>query len=124
MIDGQFRNVAGALPGVSQVELLDRLIFRVKGVNFATEHWPERGMAVVKLLPEDHARLTADLPAARREPGTRGRNGVVVLDLAGVDDDALVDILTAAWRRAYAEATGAVSIAAQAVQTPRPVAQS
>lgn len=100
MIDSRLRGHALALPGVSEKTLLERSMFQVRGRTFATESWPEPGWAVVKLPLAEQRRLCALSIAVKPEP-ERGPTGVTLLRLVGINEELLVDVLTAAWRLAY-----------------------
>jgi len=96
------RAQAMALPGVTEKVLLERSVFQVRGRPFATENWPEPGWAVVKLPLDAQRRLSAASLAVKPE-AERGAAGVTLLRLTAIDDDLLLDVLTAAWGLAYGE---------------------
>lgn len=87
--------------GVRARTVLDAVQFRIGGKTFATLGWPAPGWAVVKLTPRDQAWALSICESATVEPGRRRKSGVTLVRLKGVDEGAMAEILTLAWREAY-----------------------
>ena len=73
--------------------------------TFATIGWPEVGWAVVKLAPRDQQGLVKASPAITAEPGPRGKKGVTLVHLDGINEALASRVLQAAWRNAGAAET-------------------
>lgn len=72
--------------------------FRVAGRIFATL-WVEEDRVVLRLAPDDQARLIAAEPDLFAEiPGAWGRRGWTNLDLDACEEEILREGLLAAWR--------------------------
>jgi hypothetical protein len=84
--------------------------FRVNGRIFATLH-PDLESGMVKLTPEQQEALVRAHPSAfAPENGAWGRQGCTAVRIAAVDDEALGEAITLAWR----------TLAASPIRTRRP----
>ncbi len=77
----------------------------VHGRTFATVGWPQPGWAVVKLSPQDQRGFVATHEAIAPEPGYRGRKGVTLVRLGGVNDGVAARLLVSAWQLALSSPT-------------------
>jgi hypothetical protein len=73
--------------------------FRVRNKIFATLGYPDDGGGVVKLTPEQQARLVRGEPRVFAPvPGGWGRRGSTTVNLAAATTVAVLPALVAAWR--------------------------
>lgn len=95
----QFRRMALRLPGSSEQSHMGHPDFRVGGRIFATLDYPGEGWAMVKLLPEQQARLVAAQPESFLPvKGNWGRNGCTNVRLTATNARELKPALETAWR--------------------------
>ena len=94
----RFRRIALALEGAIEGAHMGHPDFRVDKRIFASLHaGDETGM--VKLTPDQQATFIEDHPRAfTPEAGAWGRSGCTRVVLKAVDEDALGEALTLAWR--------------------------
>ena len=112
MTPDAFRSLALSFPNTREAAVLGSQEFRVKDRAFATLGWPQAGLAVVRLSPDDQSRFMAQARGLSPEPGGRGKRGVTRLRLAELDAPTLAPILKAAWQAVAdgpANRTGSVS---------------
>jgi len=101
-----FRRIALGLKGALEAAHMDHPDFRVNGRIFATLHH-DRKVGMVKLTPEQQQAFIRDQPAAfKPENGAWGRQGCTAVLLEAVDEDALGEALTLAWRNVAATRAG------------------
>lgn len=94
----QFRRIALALEGAWEGAHMGHPDFRIDKRIFASLH-PGDETGMVKLTPDQQATFIEDHPKAfAPEAGAWGRNGCTRVVLASVDEDALGEALTLAWR--------------------------
>ena len=92
------RALALLLPEVVEAAHQGHPDFRLGGRIFATL-WVEEERVVLRLTPDDQARVIADAPDLFAPvPGAWGRRGWTSLDQWDVDEAALRAVLLAAWR--------------------------
>jgi hypothetical protein len=77
--------------------VLDATQFRIGGKAFATMGWPAAGWAVVKIAPSRQAWALSLSEGVAPEPGRRRKAGIVLLQLAAIDEAVAVDLLATAW---------------------------
>lgn len=96
--ESDFRRLALGLTDVVEAAHMGHPDFRAGGRIFATLKGDgEHGM--VKLSPEQQARILATHPAAfSPESGAWGRQGCTRVRLEAVDEETLGEMLTLAWR--------------------------
>ena len=101
-----FSTLAARLGAAVQVRpVLDSTEFRGGGRAFATLGWPEAGRAGGKLSPRDQAAALALSDTVMIDP-KRSRNlGVTLGRLRRIDEDAMAQVLTAAFGEAYVRAS-------------------
>lgn len=100
MTEDDFRKIALAMKDAVEGAHMDHPDFRVNGRIFATLH-PDRVRGMVKLTPEQQQSFVRDQPAAfKPESGAWGRQGCTAVVLKAVDEEALGEALTLAWRNA------------------------
>jgi hypothetical protein len=93
-----FRRIALALDGVIEGAHMGHPDFRVDKRIFASLHH-ENQFGMVKLTPDQQASFIEDHPTAfAPEAGAWGRSGCTRVILKAVDEDALGEALTLAWR--------------------------
>ena len=96
-----FRRIALGMTGVVESSHMGHPDFRANGRIFASVHGRDRGM--VKLLPEQQARLIAAHPDAFvAESGAWGRQGYTRVLLAHASEDVVGEAMTLAWQDAHA----------------------
>ena len=110
MTADDIRRLALSLPQVEEHPHFDKTSFRVRGKIFATLT-PDEARLMVKLPLEIKATIEAEHPDAFVPlPGAWGCGGSTLLEIAGMPDDKLADLVRLAWRqvapRALAEAQG------------------
>jgi hypothetical protein len=94
----RFRRIALGLEGAVEGAHMGHPDFRVNGRIFATLH-PDLESGMVKLTPEQQdALVRADPSAFAPENGAWGRQGCTAVRIAAVDDEALGEAITLAWR--------------------------
>ena len=97
-----FRRIVLQLDGAVEAAHMGHPDFRVGGRIFATLHRGNKTGAVM-LTPADQRTFLRDHAAAfAPAAGAWGLQGATVVTLAAVDEDALGEALTLAWRRAVA----------------------
>lgn len=102
-----FRRLALALPEVVEGAHMGHPDFRLGGKVFASLDSPREGWAMVRLPIERQAELVASAPDVFvPASGAWGRAGCTHVRLDGVGEDALRDVVRAAWQRLF-EAAGA-----------------
>ena len=103
MTESDFRRIALGMKGAVESAHMDHPDFRVNGRIFATLHH-DRKAGMAKLTPEQQLAFIRDQPAAfKPESGAWGRQGCTAVLLDAVDEDALGEALTLAWRNAAAK---------------------
>jgi cytochrome c553 len=107
-----FSELALRLGAVQAKPILDSIEFRVADRTFATLGWPGTGWVVVRLSITDQQAALAACRACHPEPGPRGKAGVTLVRLGGVDAVVMAKILADAWREAYRRQPGAAAGAA------------
>jgi len=101
MTPEDFRRIALDLPETEERSHMDHPDFRVKGKIFATLGAPDAGWGMVKLKPDEQARLMKSNPDVFvPASGAWGKGGAthVRLGRGGVDKATLRAALLAAWR--------------------------
>jgi len=99
MTPAQFRKMALSLPETAERAHMNHPDFRVAGKIFATLGYPNKEWGMVKLTPEQQARLyEADPDTFIPVKGAWGRRGATNVRLKTVKADALRGALQAAWR--------------------------
>jgi hypothetical protein len=101
MLSGKdFRRIALGMKGAIEGAHMGHPDFRVNNRIFATlRHRDTLGMVV--LAPDEQQRFIQDYPDAfEPERGAWGRSGCTRVQLSGVDEDALGEAMTLAWRTA------------------------
>ncbi len=94
-----FRRIALALPGATEVPHVDRRAFKAR-ITFATLA-PDELTANLRFTAEDQEfRCTTILHGFALVPGGWGRMGWTQLTLAALDQDQLTSALAAAWQLA------------------------
>lgn len=94
----RFRRMALALEGAVEGAHMGHPDFRVDTRIFASLH-DDNQFGMVKLTPDQQAAFLEDHPAAfAPEAGAWGRSGCTRVILKTVDEDALGEALTLAWR--------------------------
>jgi hypothetical protein len=93
-----FRRIALGMTGAVEGAHMKHPDFRVKGKIFATLH-ADDVWGVVKLTPEQQARLVGEHPATfLPESGAWGRQGYTRVRLESADEETLGEALTLAWQ--------------------------
>ena len=105
MTADDFRRIVLGMDGAIESAHMGHPDFRVNGRIFATLHTGgESGM--VKLTPDQQRTFVRDHQKAfRPEAGAWGRQGCTAVKLDAVDEDALGEAVTLAWRNAVAKKT-------------------
>jgi hypothetical protein len=94
----RFRSIALALDGAIEGAHMGHPDFRVDKRIFASLHTNDQ-FGMVKLTPDQQAGFINDHPGAfTPEAGAWGRSGCTRVILSAVDEDALGEALTLAWR--------------------------
>ena len=94
----KFRRLALALEGAIEGAHMGHPDFRIDKRIFASLHSGDQ-FAMVKLTPDQQAMFIEDHPDAfSPEAGAWGRSGCTRVTLKAVDEEALGDALTLAWR--------------------------
>jgi hypothetical protein len=93
----RYRELAMSLPGAEEKSHFEKPDFRVGNKIFAG--FNDKGMAYVKLRPEQQDMLVAAEPALIRPiPGGWGKKGWTLVDQEKADDDLLKSVLHMAWQ--------------------------
>jgi len=93
-----FRSIALSLPEAVEKAHMGHPDFRVGGKIFATLAYPDDSLGMVKLTPEQQAKLVACSPKAFAPvPGGWGRQGSTNVVLASADRAAVKGALELAW---------------------------
>jgi hypothetical protein len=102
-----FRRIALGMEGAIEGAHMGHADFRVDGKIFATLH-ADLEWGMVKLTPAQQDEFVRQYPAAfAPENGAWGRQGCTAVRLAVVDEDAVGEAMTLAWRNGTAgRATG------------------
>ncbi len=99
MTANQFRRAALALPETTEKAHMDHPDFRVSGKIFATLGYPAQGWGMVKLTAEQQHYFLKDHPDAFvPAKGSWGRKGATTVHLKAVNQKALREAISAAWR--------------------------
>lgn len=103
MDERDFRRLALGMKDVVEAEHMGHPDFRVGNRIFATLH-RDRALGTVMLTPEQQAQYLHDYPRAF-EPasGAWGRAGSTTVRLEAIDEEALGEAMTLAWRNAVAK---------------------
>ena len=97
---GDFRRLALSFEGAIERSHMNHPDFRANGRIFATIH-PDDRRGMVKLTPDEQARLVAEHPATfAPENGAWGRQGCTRVEFVGADEETLGNALTLAWQQA------------------------
>ena len=101
MTSARFRRIALGLKDAVELAHHGHPDFRVGGRIFATLGYPDKKWGMVVLTPEQQRRFVRDhsdafVPAA----GAWGEQGSTTVRLGAVDEEALGEALTLAWRNA------------------------
>jgi hypothetical protein len=95
----QFRQIALSLPEAVEIGHMGHPDFRVGGKIFATLGYPDDEWGMVKVTPDQQARLYEAEPAVFVPvKGAWGRHGATSVRLKAVKAEALRNALLAAWR--------------------------
>ena len=101
MTADDFRRIALSFDGAEKSSHMDAADFRVGGRIFATLGYPDKKWGMVVLTPEQQRRFVRDHPAAFvPAAGAWGEQGSTTVRLDAVDEEALGEALTLAWRNA------------------------
>jgi hypothetical protein len=93
-----FRRIALSMPGVVEASHMGHPDFRIGGKIFATLGYPDARWAMVKLEPEQQARLVDARPEVFKPiAGGWGRKGSTTILLSAADTTAIAAALTTAW---------------------------
>jgi len=92
---------SGFGPSVQAKPILEAVQFRVGGKAFATLGWPAAGWAVVKVAPSRQVWALSLSAGVAPEPGRRRKSGIVLIQLAAIDEAVAVDLLADAWSFAH-----------------------
>ena len=100
----QFRRLALELPEAEESVHMGHPDFRVRNRIFATLGYPDQRWGMVKLTPDQQAKLLGVAPEAFRPAADAwGRSGSTVVLLSAVDTAALRPILKWAWENVAAK---------------------
>jgi len=101
-----FRRLALHFEGAIEAAHMGHPDFRVGGKIFATLSYPEQGLGMVKLTPEQQAELVHDQPGVFTPvPGGWGLKGCTHVHLHPATRAVLLPALEAAWRNAMLQAS-------------------
>ena len=99
MTADQFRSLALELPEAVESSHMDHPDFRVHRKIFATLGYPDAGYGMVKLTPEEQARLVRSQPAVFVPVnGGWGLRGATYVRLEAASEETLRHALATAWR--------------------------
>lgn len=94
-----FRRLALELPGAEESSHMGSPDFRLNNQIFATLAAQDRGLGMVKLMPEQQAAFVAEQPKVYLPvPGGWGRGGATHIDLHAASDDQIAGALMTAYR--------------------------
>ena len=120
MTADDFRRIALGMEGAVEAAHMGHPDFRVNGRIIATLH-ADNQYSMVALTAEQQQTFMQDYPAAfSPEAGAWGRQGCTAVRLEVVDDDALGEALTLAWRNGAAKGPPA----RRTVKRARPAAKA
>jgi hypothetical protein len=98
MTPENFRHLALSLPDATEASHMGHPDFRVGGKVFATIGYPDGRYAMLKLTPEQQAKLVAASPEMFTPvPGGWGRRGSTNVILAAASTAAVKSALATAW---------------------------
>jgi hypothetical protein len=98
MTPEKFRQLALSLPDATEASHMGHPDFRVGGKVFATIGYPDARYAMLKLIPEQQAKLVAASPDMFTPvPGGWGRRGSTNVILAAASTAAVKSALAMAW---------------------------
>jgi hypothetical protein len=98
----RFRRLALGMPGAAEGAHMGHPDFRVNGRIFATLHGDGR-FGMVKLTPDQQRLFIQNSPGVfAPESGAWGRQGCTRVTLEAVDEEALGEAMTLAWRNTEA----------------------
>ncbi|SDG52081.1 hypothetical protein SAMN05421505_10512 [Sinosporangium album] len=86
----------GRLPGVEQFEAGDWVALKVRGKGFGYL-WERTETVGLKATIEEQIALVAERPEVFEPQFTAGRFGWVVVHLAGIEADELLELVAEAW---------------------------
>lgn len=110
MTPNAFRRIALGLKGASESAHHGHPDFRVNGRIFATLGYPDRRYGMVTLTPDQQRTRVREHPAAFvPAAGKWGEDGATTVRLDAVDEEALGEALTLAWRNTVAKRPARVS---------------
>lgn len=106
MTSEEFRTLALALPGATEVGHMGHPDFRVGGRIFATLG-PDGSWGMVKLTAEQQASyLRTASESFRPASGSWGRNGATIVTLKSASESVTREALESAWRNVTAKRPG------------------
>jgi hypothetical protein len=104
MTPNAFRRIALSMPDAVEASHMGHPDFRVGGKVFASLGYPDARYAMVKLTPEQQAKLVAATPKVFAPvPGGWGRKGSTHVMLAAANASAVKSALTTAWENVAAK---------------------
>jgi hypothetical protein len=104
MTPARFRRIALGLKDAVEQAHHGHPDFRVGGRIFATLAYPDTKWGAVMLTPDQQRAFVRDYPGAFvAAAGSWGDQGVTTVRLGAVDEEALGEALTLAWRNAVAK---------------------
>src|SRR5271169_4798058 len=99
MTAGDFRRLALSFPEATEGAHMDHPDFRVGGKIFATLGYPDRGVGMVKLFPDEQEEFVRAEPKVYAPvKGGWGRRGATHLRLKAATKASVKRALAAAWR--------------------------
>jgi hypothetical protein len=124
MTPNDFRRIALSMPEAVEASHMGHADFRVGGKIFATIGWPDERWAMVKLKPEQQAKLVAEVPEVFVPvSGGWGRRGSTNLLLAAADKATVKGALATAWENIAAAVPAKRGGRARAADNAKPPAQ-
>lgn len=103
----EFRRIALGMKDAVEGAHMGHPDFRVNGRIFATLH-PDRKWGMVKLTPDQQQAFVRESPGSFvPENGAWGRQGCTAVRLNSVDEDAVGEAITLAWRNGSAKRVAA-----------------
>jgi hypothetical protein len=94
-----FQRLALSFPEATESAHMDHPDFRVRGKIFATLGYPEMGVGMVKLFPDQQQEFVRDEPKAFAPVnGAWGRRGATYVRLKAAKKASVQRALSAAWR--------------------------
>jgi hypothetical protein len=101
-----FRRIALSMPDVVEASHMGHPDFRMGGKIIATLGYPDASWAMVKLTPEQQAKLVdANSEVFTPVPGGWGRSGSTRVLLSAADKSTIKDALAIAWENVAAESS-------------------